>query len=137
VSSKRQRRKILILEDEPSIRNVLFVLLAGLGCDGDVATNAEQALLTIRKHRYDAFLFDLRSTSIAPDEMVDKVTDIRPNLDGRILVITGDDSAPDAVERLDRAGVPHVTAGRVYEDLWSKLNMLRGFVLSPVDSASR
>ena len=40
VAKDPPRRKVLIIEDEPSIRNVLFVLLAGLGCEG------EQAALT-------------------------------------------------------------------------------------------
>lgn len=33
------RRKILIIEGEPSIRNVLYRLLAGLGYEGDAATD--------------------------------------------------------------------------------------------------
>ena len=30
-------RNVLVVEGEPSIRNVLYVLLAGLGCQGDIA----------------------------------------------------------------------------------------------------
>jgi CheY-like chemotaxis protein len=48
------RRKVLIVEDEPSIRNVLYVLLAGLGCDGEVANDTKQALFMIRKEQFDA-----------------------------------------------------------------------------------
>ena len=61
-----RRRKVLVIEDEPSIRNVLYVLLAALGCDGDVASDSEHALTMIRKDRFDAVLLDLRT--IAPEE---------------------------------------------------------------------
>ena len=60
------RRKVLIIEDEPSIRNVLYVLLAGLGCDGDVAYDTHMALSMIRQDRFDAVLLDLRSAQL-PD----------------------------------------------------------------------
>ena len=54
------RRKVLIIEDEPSIRNVLYVLLAGIGCDSDAAYDTHMALSMIRQDRFDAVLLDLR-----------------------------------------------------------------------------
>lgn len=58
------RRKVLIIEDEPSIRNVLYVLLAGLGCDGDVAHGTQEALTMLTKDRFDAVLLDLRAAHL-------------------------------------------------------------------------
>jgi two-component system response regulator PilR (NtrC family) len=121
------RRKVLIVEDEPSIRNVLYVLLAGLGCEGDVATNSNQALSMIRRDRFDAVLVDLRSAQLPPDQMVTAITELRPSLIGRVLVITGEVADPDTLELLARAAVPHLPRSRILTDLWGRLQALFGF----------
>ena len=121
------RRKVLIVEDEPSIRNIMYVLLAGLGCEGDVATNSDQALSMIRRDRFDAVLVDLRTTHIPPDQMVTAITDLRPSLVGRVLVITGEVSDPKTLERLARDAVPHIPRSRITSDLWGRLQALLGF----------
>ena len=107
------RRKVLIIEDEPSIRNVLYVLLAGVGCDGDVAHDTDQALSMIRKDQFDAVLLDLRSAHLPPEQMVSAITELRPSLVGRVLVITGEYSHPKTLEMLERYALPHVPRSRI------------------------
>ena len=121
------RRKVLIIEDEPSIRNVLFVLLAGFGYDGDVAHDTRQALSMIRKDRFDAVLLDLRSAHLPPEQMVSAITELRPSLVGRVLVITGEVSDPGTIEMLERCAVPHIPRSRVSSDLWGCMQTLLGF----------
>lgn len=120
------RRKVLIIEDEPTIRNVLYVLLAGLGCDGDVAHDTQQALSMIRKDRFDAVLLDLRSAHLPPEQMVSAITELRPSLVGRVLVITGELSDPNTLEMLERCAVPHISLSRVTADLWGRMEALLG-----------
>jgi DNA-binding NtrC family response regulator len=120
------RRKVLIIEDEPTIRNVLYVLLAGLGCDGDVAYGTQQALSMIRKDRFDAVLLDLRSAHLPPEQMVSAITELRPSLVGRVLVITGELSDPNTLEELERCAVPHISLSRVTADLWGRMEALLG-----------
>jgi two-component system response regulator PilR (NtrC family) len=127
VASNPTRRKILIIEDEPSIRNVLYVLLAGLGCDGDVAHDTQQALSMIRKDRFDAVLLDLRSAHLPPEQMVSTITDLRPSLVGRVLVITGEVADPNLIEMLERQAVPHLQRSQVTSHLWGCLHALLGF----------
>lgn len=122
-----QRRKVLIIEDEPSIRNVLYVLLASHGCEGDVATDAQQALSMIRRDRFDAVLLDLRSTHVPLDQVVSAITKLRPSLVGRVLVLTGEVSDPSTLETLARDAMPHVPFSRVTTDLWGHLQALLGF----------
>lgn len=121
------RRKVLIIEDEPSIRNVLYVLLAGLGCDGDVAHDTREALSMLDQNQFDAVLLDLRSSHLPPEEMVLAITEVRPSLMGRVLVITGEVSDPETLEMFERCAVPHVTRSRVTSDLWGRLRALLGF----------
>jgi DNA-binding NtrC family response regulator len=128
------RRKVLIIEDEPSIRNVLYVLVAGLGYDGDAAFDTRQALSMIRQEQFDAVLLDLRSSQLPPEEMVCAITDLRPTLVGRVLVITGEVSDPNTLEMLHRYALPHVPRSRVISDLSrsvAQMDDLTSFIFTP------
>ena len=125
MASYTPRRKVLIIEDEPSIRNVLYVLLAGLGCDGEIAHNEDQAMSMIRQDEFDAVLLDLRSAQLP--QMVSAITEIRPSLVGRVLVITGEVADPSTIEMLEQYAVPHFPRSRVTSDLWGRLRTLLGF----------
>lgn len=129
-------RKVLIIEDEPSIRNILFVVLAGLGCDSDVACDGRHALAMLQKESFDAVLLDLRCSELQPGKVVSKIKEIRPNLVGRVLVITGEVTSPEALEVIERNCLPHVSQGRMMDELWTRLRSLLGFSRSPADSSS-
>ena len=132
--SNGPRRKVLIIEDEPSIRNTLYVLLAGLGYDGDIASDAHQALSMIRKDQFDAVLLDLRASQIPPDQMVSAITELRPSLVGRVLVICGEVSSPDTIQMLERYAVPHVPCSRLTSDLARSIAEMEGlssFIFPP------
>jgi DNA-binding response OmpR family regulator len=111
------------------------VLLAGLGCDGDVAHDTDQALSMIRQDQFDAVLLDLRSAPL--QQMVSAITELRPSLVGRVLVITGEVSDANTLEILEHYAVPHVPRSRVTSDLWGRLRSLLGFAPSSANSATR
>jgi CheY-like chemotaxis protein len=128
------RRKVLIIEDEPSIRSVLYLLLAGLGYDGDAAPDAFQALSMIRQGEFDAVLLDLRSSQLPPDQMVCAITQLRPSLVGRVLVITGEVSHPRTIEMLERYSLPHVPLSRIISELSrgiAQMDNLTSFIFAP------
>jgi len=111
------------------------VLLAGLGCDGDVAHDTDQALSMIRQDQFDAVLLALRSAPL--QQMVSAITELRPSLVGRVLVITGEVSDANTLEILEHYAVPHVPRSRVTSDLWGRLRSLLGFAPSSANSATR
>ena len=129
-------RHVLIVEGEPSIRNVFYVLLAGLGCEGDIAHTGHQALAMIKKESFDAVLLDLRCSEMPVGEMVSAIRELRPNLVGRVLVITGEISDPAAMEMIRNNCWPHIPRQRVMQELWGRLCTLLGLSESPADSAS-
>jgi CheY-like chemotaxis protein len=83
-------RKVLIIEPDPSARNVLLTLLAGLGCEADVAYGGKQAISLIRSKKFDAALLDLRCGHNQAEEVVPSIRTLRPSLLANVLVITGD-----------------------------------------------
>ncbi len=119
------RRKVLIIEDEPSIRNILYVLIAGLGCDSEVAYSGQQALAMVKRESFDAVLLDLRCTNL-PAQVVSEIKEIRPSLVGRVLVITGEVTDPKALELIEHNSLPHLSRNRVLQDLWALLKPLLG-----------
>lgn len=120
------RRKVLIIEDEPSIRNVLFVLLAGLGCEGDVAYTGQQALSMVGRESFDAVLLDLRCNNLGAEEVVSQITEISPNLVDRVLVITGEVTDPETMELLSRHLLPHIPRTKLMPELFSQLRGILG-----------
>jgi len=115
------RRKILIIENGPSISNILYVLLDGLNYIGEVAQNGRQALAMIRRDSFDAILMDLRCSAPSAEQLVSRITEIRPNLLGRVLVITGEVEDPKIMELIERKCLPHVPQKRIMEDIHRSL----------------
>ena len=124
MASSPPRRKVLIIKDEPSIRNVLRVLVAGLSYDGDIASSIQQVLSMIREDQFNAVLLDLRSTE--PPQMDSAITGLRPILVGRVLVITGDVSNPSTLEMIEHYAVPHIPSSRVTSDLSTSVAQMDG-----------
>lgn len=125
------RRKVLIVEDEPSIRNVLFVLLAGLGCEGDVAYTGQQALSMVSRESFDAVLVDLRCSNLGAEEVMSQIKEIGPHLIGRVLVITGEVTDAQTMELLSRHLLPHIPHDRLMPELFSQLRGILGLNTSP------
>ena len=124
-------RKVLVIEDEPAIRNTLYVLLSALKCEGDVACSGQQALAMISRECFDAVLLDIRCANPPADQILSKIIEIRPNLMGRVLVITGEVSDPKVLEMLTRNSVPSIPQARLVQDLWGRLGTLFGQLQSP------
>jgi DNA-binding response OmpR family regulator len=69
--------------------------------------------------------------------MVSAITELRPSLVGRVLVITGEFSDPNTLAVLERYAVPYVRRSRVASELWTRLRTLLGFAPSSADSTTR
>jgi DNA-binding response OmpR family regulator len=52
-------RKVLLVEDEPTLRDVYAMIMATQAYDFDVASNGAEALEKCRKKQYDLILLDL------------------------------------------------------------------------------
>ncbi len=131
MAEKSVRRKVLIIEDEPSIRNVLYVLLASFNFEGDVASSGKQALAMMNRESFDAVLLDLRCSNLAPEEVVAEIRQIHPSLVGRVLVITGEVADTQTMQLIERYCLPHVPRNRLMQELWTRLRALFGIAPSP------
>jgi DNA-binding NtrC family response regulator len=96
------QRKVLIIEEDPSVRDALLKLLAGLGCDTDVAPSGKQAIDIIRSEKFDAVLLDLRCAHAQAEEVVPTIQSVRPSLLANVLVITGEVADARTLDLIER-----------------------------------
>ena len=125
------RRKILVIEDEPTIRNVLYVLLAGLDCESEIAHTGQQALAMVGRDSFDAVLLDLRSALVPPEEVVAQIKQLQPSLVGRVLVITGEVTDPKILEWIESQCLTKIPANNLMQELWGRLRAVLGLATSP------
>ncbi len=97
---------VLVIDDEPPIRQALAELLQAWGCDCIAAADGDEALKLLARapRRPDAILCDYR---LAQDNGIDLVARLRRALDVRVpaLIVTGDISA-DRLIAIARSELP-------------------------------
>jgi len=101
-------RKVLVIEEEPEALNALYVLLAGMQCEGEVVYGIPDALAKISRATFDAVVLDLRCSEESTGRAVARIKEIRASLVGRLLVITGDVTSPDVLDAIERQCLPKV-----------------------------
>src|SRR6516164_7610384 len=118
------QRKVLIVEEESSIRNLVYTLLGRLGCDGEVAYSGQQALAMISRQPFDAVLLDLRCSDLTPERVVSGILEIRPSLMGRVLVIAGEVADQETLSLIERRCLVSVPRHHLMYELWNHLRAL-------------
>ena len=81
------QRRILIVDDELSIREILAEFLRDFGMAVTVSGKAEEALNLLTKSPFDVLIVDLRLPGITGDAMIPKAHMLQPDL--RFLIHTG------------------------------------------------
>jgi two-component system response regulator RegA len=118
------RRKVLILEEDPSLRNTLLTLLAGMGCEADTAYSGTQAIDIIRNEKFDAVLLDLRCAHTQAEELVPGIHSLRPSLIANVLVITGEVADANTLDLIERYFLLHISGNRPVQDIVTTLRIL-------------
>jgi len=120
-AATQPRRKILIVEDKPSITNILYVLLEVLNYQGEVAMGGGQALNMIARENYDAILLDLRYSNPFSEDMLAKIRELQPNLADCIIEVSGKSKDSDFLEQIVRPSIPRPSDIRLMEDVHRRL----------------
>ena len=81
--------RILIVDDEPHIVDLLREVLVDQGYDVDATANAEGALALIREHIYDAAFVDFQLPDMDGVMLHHEIRQIDPELAGRTIFMSG------------------------------------------------
>ena len=101
-----ERKRVLVIDDEPWIAELLARMLADDGHEVDTAENGAVALAKIGERDYDLIVCDLRMPELDGPGLYAELEKSRPDLLSRIVFITGSAFHP-AVERfLETTDVP-------------------------------
>jgi len=95
-----ERARILVVDDDESIRKVLATILEEEGYTVDTAKNGKEAITKSRKNFYNLALIDIRLPDIAGTKLLAKVKDTTPRM--RKIIITGYPSVQNAIEALNK-----------------------------------
>ena len=88
--------KILIIDDERSIRNSLKEILGDEGHDVDVAEDGATALKMVDKDKYNAIFCDIKMPGMDGMEVLDKLVSM--GIDSAIIMISGHGDIDTAVD---------------------------------------
>lgn len=99
--------RVLVVDDESSIRRALHATLSTLGFDIEEASGGEQAVSFVRTERYDAALLDINMPGMGGIETCRAIRRLSPRLP--ILMLTVRDSPDDKIDALDAGADDYVT----------------------------
>ena len=98
--------RILVVDDEPFVAQLLVETLVGDGYEVDTAANGLLALEQIKRHSYDLILSDLRMPDLDGLALYRQLELRRPDLLRRMIFISGTIEDPKYRKFLEHAGVP-------------------------------
>ena len=84
------RRSVLVVEDNPDLRQTLLDYATSLNCEAWEAGNGLEALWIVKHHRPTLVLLDLTMPRLDGFETIRHIQKFDPSI--RIVVITGDSS---------------------------------------------
>lgn len=97
---------VLLVEDEPAIRESISIFLRGEGLLVDTASNGADALRAMEAKEYAFIVTDLKMAGINGVELYKTAVLKRPWLAGRFIMLTGDVFSDEAKAFIEEHGCP-------------------------------
>ena len=92
-----------MVDDEPSIQDLLVEILTREGFRVDTAGTGASALVKMEKQPYDLIISDLKMPGMSGPELYDRLLERTPRLARRVLFTSGETVSPGTDEFLRRA----------------------------------
>jgi two-component system nitrogen regulation response regulator GlnG len=102
-----QLNRILVADDEESMRWVLSKALKRKGFSVDLAKDGDEALGLIQSNSYDLAILDIKMPGISGLDLLDRVRELRTDL--LMVIMTAEASMKNAVEAMKRGAYDYIT----------------------------
>jgi DNA-binding NtrC family response regulator len=99
---KRTKARILVVDDEKDMCNILSKFVKEDGYQSDIAHKGKLALGKIKKKRYDLIILDYRLPDISGLEVLREISQLRPKLPVIMISAYGNE---DVEEKANKLGV--------------------------------
>jgi CheY-like chemotaxis protein len=86
----REQTRVLVIDDEPSVRKVLRDILATFGFQTDAVADGPAGIEQFRQHGYDVVITDLLMPGMTGVEVAAKLRDLDPKVG--LILLTGSSS---------------------------------------------
>ncbi|WP_437807987.1 response regulator [Sorangium sp. So ce1078] len=118
------RQRVLVIDDEPAIRETLDTFLSWEGYEVATAESGEAAVKQAEEEQFDLAITDLRMPGMAGDETVAALKRLHPSLP--VIVVTGY-ASDEAARRCSKEGAIRIVRKPVQlEDLLSLVKAALG-----------
>jgi CheY-like chemotaxis protein len=92
-------KRVLVVDDELPVREMMVNLLHHLGCDCESVSSAAEALSKSEANNFDLFLIDFHMPGMTGDQLAREIKERKPG--APVVLITGD-HAQSASKDIDR-----------------------------------
>jgi len=99
--------KILVADDEESMRWVLSKALKRKGFSVDLAKDGDEALKMIQSAHYDMAILDIKMPGLSGLELLDQIRELKKEL--LVVIMTAEASMKNAVEAMKRGAYDYIT----------------------------
>jgi CheY-like chemotaxis protein len=119
VESNTAQRRILIVDDEPTLRRILRVSLASLGFETEEASTGEQALELLGANHYDLVLLDVEMPGMGGIETCKEIQGLCPR--PAVVMVTVRDAEDDKAKAFEAGAVDYLTKPYRLRDLVERI----------------
>jgi DNA-binding NtrC family response regulator len=116
--------RILIVDDEHFIRDVLTQVAAGEGFESDATQNAQEAIRKLTETKYEMVLTDIRMPGLDGLQLLEHVSSHYPEI--AVIMITGVTDLDAAVQALSSGAYEYVTKPFNVLELKNKIHKALG-----------
>ncbi len=103
-----KERNVLIVDDEPAIRNILARIISGKGHQAHTVPNGKAALAELDEKVYDLLIVDLKMFGLSGKKLYETLNKEQPDTANKIIFITGDTMSEETNDFLASSGRPYL-----------------------------
>jgi len=119
-----ENAKILVVDDEPSMREFLVILLNKNGFGAHAAASGAEALTLLRQHHFDLIVSDIRMPDLSGLDLLENVK--QQDLSIPVVLITAYASPEDAVLAMKNGAYDYITKPFKVDDILSVIKSALG-----------
>jgi signal transduction histidine kinase/DNA-binding response OmpR family regulator len=123
-TGKTRCGRILVVDDEKAIRDLVSAILITNGHTIETTGDAGEVLSKLDNNRFDAILIDIRMPGMSGMELYTAIIEKHPEMKGKIIFITGDTSDANTRDFLEQNQLPYITKPFDKETLIKQVNNL-------------
>jgi DNA-binding NtrC family response regulator len=99
-------KRILVVDDEPSVVDIVKIALEMKGLTVETASNGASALRLIEAQQFDVIVSDMKMPGVGGIDIFQFCLEKKPDLVKGLLIITGDSMSPDTQRFIEAYHIP-------------------------------